>query len=52
MKIDAMKRVHRTAPVPLFSAADRASLQRLAIASLGMLHAEIEGQCEGLEKAR
>ncbi|MDQ0041723.1 hypothetical protein [Variovorax boronicumulans] len=40
------------APVPLFGAADRASLQRLAIASLGMLHADIECQCEGLEKAR
>jgi hypothetical protein len=38
-------------PVPLFSAADRASLQRLAIASLGMLHAEIEGQCEEVGKA-
>jgi hypothetical protein len=38
--------------VPLFGAADRASLQRLAIASLGMLHADIECQCDGLEKAR
>ncbi|KIQ33967.1 hypothetical protein RT97_09070 [Variovorax paradoxus] len=39
-------------PAPLLGAADRASLQRLAIASLGMLHADIECQCEGLEKAR
>ena len=35
-----------------FSAADRASLQRFAIASLGMLHADIEGLCEGLGTAR
>jgi hypothetical protein len=35
-------------PAPLFSAADRASLQRFASASLCMLHAEIEGQCDGL----
>ncbi|SFQ13936.1 hypothetical protein [Variovorax sp. 770b2] len=38
-------------PAPLLSAADRASLQRLAIASLGMLHTEIEGQCEEVGKA-
>ncbi|MDQ0038006.1 hypothetical protein J2W30_005792 [Variovorax boronicumulans] len=35
-------------PAPLFSAADRSSLQRFASASLCMLHAKIEGQCDGL----
>lgn len=31
---------------PLLAGAHRASLQRLLIASLGMLHADIERQCE------
>ena len=37
---------------PLLGAVHRASLQRFVIASLGMLHADIEEQCEGLEGTR
>jgi len=33
-------------PEALLSVADRASLQRFVIASLGMLHADIESRCE------
>lgn len=36
-------------PVPLLDAIHRASLQRLLIASIGKLHADIEAQCEALE---
>ena len=39
-------------PAPLLGAVHRASLQRFVIASLGILHAEIEEQCEGLDEAR
>ena len=42
----------RDATQPLLDDAHRASIQRLLIASLGMLHAGIEGQCEALDVAR
>ena len=35
-------------PAPLFDAPQRESLQRLLAASLSLLHARIEGQCEAL----
>ncbi|MDP9603185.1 hypothetical protein ABL840_25190 [Variovorax sp. NFACC27] len=35
-------------PAPLFEASQRDSLQRLLSATLGMLHARIEVQCEAL----
>ena len=35
-------------PAPLFDACQRNALQRLLCASLGLLHARIEGQCEAL----
>mgnify|MGYP003576058944 CR=1 FL=1 len=36
------------APAPLFDACQRTSLQRLLSASLGLLHARIEDQCDAL----
>ncbi len=36
------------APAPLFDAAQRSALHRLLCASLGLLHARIEDQCEAL----
>lgn len=36
---------------PLLARANRASLQRLLIASLGMLQADIERQCEALDSS-
>ncbi len=35
-------------PAPLFDAGQRGSLQRLLSATLGLLHARIEAQCEAL----
>lgn len=35
-------------PAPLFDACQRDSLQRLLSATLGLLHARIEAQCEAL----
>jgi hypothetical protein len=35
-------------PAPLFNACQRESLQRLLAASLGLLHARIEAQCDAL----
>ncbi|QNK66345.1 hypothetical protein [Variovorax sp. PAMC26660] len=35
-------------PAPLFDACQRGSLQRLLSATLGLLHARIEAQCEAL----
>ncbi|SCX44442.1 hypothetical protein [Variovorax sp. EL159] len=35
-------------PAPLFDASQRGSLQRLLSATLGLLHARIEDQCEAL----
>jgi hypothetical protein len=35
-------------PAPLFDASQRGSLQRLLSATLGLLHARIEAQCEAL----
>lgn len=35
-------------PAPLFDASQRSSLQRLLSATLGLLHARIEAQCEAL----
>lgn len=35
-------------PAPLFDAGQRGSLQRLLSATLGLLHARIEDQCEAL----
>lgn len=40
------------ATVPLLERWHRASLQRFMVAALGMLHADIEGQCEALDLAR
>lgn len=37
---------------PLLEAVHRASLQRFVVASLAMLHADIEGQCEALDAMR
>ena len=37
-------------PAPVFDACQRSSLQRFVAASLGLLHARIEVQCEGMRE--
>lgn len=52
MQLLAWDEERRDAAQPLLDETHRSSIQRLLIASLGMLHAGIEGQCEALETAR
>lgn len=52
MQLLAWDEGRRDAMEPLLDEVHRSSIQRLLIASLGMLHAGIEGQCESLETAR